>query len=357
MSSLHHPHSSTQHQPTSPPNASTPNIPPSLLKHKIISLPPSAYYIPNFLTPSEESRLLSHINAQPVPKWRVLSRRRLQAWPSELSKGNVLVKEKARGLPEWLGSLCVERILGVGVEPVQYGGDNHLSENQYAENLLLHHKEARDGSREEPASLPPPSHETQHIFHTSPHRAPNHCLINEYTPGQGIMPHEDGGAYYPVVCTITLGSHGILDLYPKSPARSEDPKDEDNSHDNVDSYGIGNGRAGGGDTQRRRGLRHRILYEPRSLLITTEELYTDYLHGIAEVTMDTDIGPPPPLPASSSSPSSGGTAGIANWDLLGDQAFWVQNGGKAERGTRVSLTLRDVLKVKEVSLGGLGKVR
>ena len=286
----------------------------------------------------------------------------------------MLVKEKGKGLPGWLNG-CIERILGVAVkEPLQYGGDavhrdrdggssdNQPLEGQHAENALLHHEEDDDALKEEPASsLPLQSQGMRHIFHNSPHRAPNHCLVNEYTPGQGIMPHEDGGAYYPVVCTITLGSHGVLDLYPKTPARSDDHNHED-IHDNGNSYiGGGSGQAGDGrDTPRRGFPQYRILYEPRSLLITTEELYTDYLHGIAESTVDTDVGPsssssPSSPGASSASSSSGGITGIANWDLLGDQAFWVKNGGKAERGTRVSLTFRDVLKVKEVRFGGIGR--
>lgn len=30
----------------------------------------------------------------------------------------------------------------------------------------------------------------QHMFADSPHRRPNHVLINEYPPGVGIMPHK-----------------------------------------------------------------------------------------------------------------------------------------------------------------------
>ncbi|XP_076463568.1 putative RNA/DNA demethylase ALKBH6 isoform X2 [Babylonia areolata] len=44
-------------------------------------------------------------------------------------------------------------------------------------------------------------------------KVPNHVLVNEYLPGQGIMPHEDGPAFYPTVSTITLGSHALLDFY------------------------------------------------------------------------------------------------------------------------------------------------
>ncbi|PVD26190.1 hypothetical protein C0Q70_13859 [Pomacea canaliculata] len=44
-------------------------------------------------------------------------------------------------------------------------------------------------------------------------KVPNHVLVNEYEPGQGIMPHEDGPAFYPTVSTISLGSHTLLDFY------------------------------------------------------------------------------------------------------------------------------------------------
>ncbi|KAG8143648.1 hypothetical protein E2320_000842, partial [Naja naja] len=44
-------------------------------------------------------------------------------------------------------------------------------------------------------------------------KAANHVLVNEYQPGQGIMPHEDGPLYYPTVTTINLGSHTLLDFY------------------------------------------------------------------------------------------------------------------------------------------------
>ena len=42
---------------------------------------------------------------------------------------------------------------------------------------------------------------------------PNHVLVNEYLPGQGIMPHTDGPAFFPMVSTVSLGSHTFLDLY------------------------------------------------------------------------------------------------------------------------------------------------
>lgn len=117
------------------------------------------------------------------------------------------------------------------------------------------------------------------------------------------MPHKDGSAYHPVVCTVSLGSTLVLDIY----ATNEDGTRETDP-------------------------RFRILQEPRSLLITTDELYTDYLHGIAEVHEDVNLGPDT----------------VSNWDLLRSPYSIVD--GRNQRSTRTSLTYRDVKKV--VKLGG-----
>ena len=75
----------------------------------------------------------------------------------------------------------------------------------------------------------------------------------------------------------------------------------------------------------------RILQEPRSLLITTESLYTDYLHGIANVSEDVGLSPD----------------GVANWSLLRDPGALTD--GLNVRGVRTSLTYRDVLRVSKAS--------
>lgn len=158
-------------------------------------------------------------------------------------------------------------------------------------------------------SIPAQEAAPDHIFEASPHRRPNHVLINEYPPGVGIMPHKDGSAYYPVVCTVSLGASLCLNLY-----RSRD----DGAIDSDVAW--------------------RILQEPRSLLITTEDLYTDYLHGIADVDEDIDLNQ--------------GT--IVNWPLL--RASEVFSNGRNARETRTSLTYRDVLQVSNIG-GKLGLFR
>ena len=64
-------------------------------------------------------------------------------------------------------------------------------------------------------------------------KGPNHVLVNEYLPGQGIMPHTDGPLFHPTIATVlrfyspvqtkktrcltfvkvTLGSHSVLRLH------------------------------------------------------------------------------------------------------------------------------------------------
>ncbi|KAH6896559.1 hypothetical protein B0T10DRAFT_556434 [Thelonectria olida] len=234
------------------------SLPPSLDHARITTLPESAYYIPNFISEGEERMILDKIASAPRPRWKHLTRRRLQTWPSDLVNNKLLDAP----LPAWLGVPVINRLLSIPVQDSQPG----------------------------------------HIFNASPHETPNHVLINEYPPGIGIMPHKDGAAYWPVVCTVSLGASLCLNLY-----RSKD----DGALDPEPAW--------------------RILQEPRSLLITTDQLYTDYLHGIADIEQDVDL--------------SADT--IANWPLLGDVGAFAD--GLNIRQTRTSLTYRDVLQVSKAA--------
>jgi alkylated DNA repair protein alkB family protein 6 len=155
------------------------------------------------------------------------------------------------------------------------------------------------------------------VFEGAPHGI-NHCLINEYLPGQGIMPHEDGDAYFPVVATVSLGGSLVLDVTEKRKAGSD-----------LESAAL------------EEPQRWRILQEPRSLLLTTGSAYTDTLHGIAEVSEDSDLTPET----------------VSNWSLLGDHAVIEASGGCNKRTDRVSLTYRDVKKVSNVASKLFGKTR
>ena len=139
------------------------------------------------------------------------------------------------------------------------------------------------------------------------------------------MPHEDGDAYAAVVATVSLGAALCLDVLPLR------------SRDDVCGDGIEQGQDEEGYK-----LPTRIFQEPRSLLITTGRAYRELMHGISSIEVDERLG----------------EESVANWSLLGDREGVLQKGGRNVRGTRVSLTYRDVLKVSTAAsriFGGLVK--
>ncbi|KAF4121219.1 alkylated DNA repair protein alkB-like protein 6 [Geosmithia morbida] len=229
----------------------TVQLPTSLEHARVRGLPPALFYIPDFISEEEERILLDKVAAVPRPRWKHLTHRRLQAWPSELVQNRLLDSP----LPTWLEDPVITRLRSIPVSD--------------------------DAS-------------TTHLFEDSPHGRPNHVLINEYSPG-------DGAAYWPVVCTVSLGASLCLNLY-----RSK----EDGAMEPEPAW--------------------RILQEPRSLLITTQDLYTDYLHGISDADEDTGLG----------------QDAIVNWSLLRSPETFAN--GRNVRETRTSLTYRDVLKVSKV---------
>ncbi len=74
------------------------------------------------------------------------------------------------------------------------------------------------------------------------------------------QPHEDGPAYHPIVATVSLGSHAVFHYYRYTPEENGDePMTNGRTIDNTPALSV--------------------LLEPRSVIITTEVLYREYLHG------------------------------------------------------------------------------
>ncbi|ODA80050.1 hypothetical protein RJ55_03008 [Drechmeria coniospora] len=213
------------------------SLPPSLEQARIQGLPSTAYYIPNFISEEEEDSILAKVASAPKPRWKQLTHRRLQAWPSELVRDRLLHAP----LPSWLRDPVVPRL----------------------------------------QSLPLSDSNPADIFEGSPHRGPNHVLINEYPPGIGIMPHKLSARIW------WRDDPSCLQMLP--------------------------------------GM---LIRQPRSLLITTECLYTDYLHGIADIDEDVNLS---------------AEGGVVNWPLLRDPDAHAD--GRNVRKLRTSLTFRDVVKV------------
>ncbi|KAK9502294.1 hypothetical protein O3M35_011092 [Rhynocoris fuscipes] len=120
--------------------------------------PPSIFYIPNFVTESEEEYIINRVNTAPKPKWTQLRNRRLQNWGGIPHPNGMIVEE----IPQWL-KLFLNKV----------------------DDLKLYEK----GNLKA-----------------------NHVLVNEYLPGQGIMAHVDGPLFYPTIITISCGSHTILNF-------------------------------------------------------------------------------------------------------------------------------------------------
>ncbi|XP_035637739.1 alpha-ketoglutarate-dependent dioxygenase alkB homolog 6 isoform X1 [Oncorhynchus keta] len=220
-----------------------------LERYVVKDAPPTVYYIPDFITEDEESQLLQQVYKAPKTKWTQLSNRRLQNWGG-LPRPKGMLGEK---LPDWLLKYC-ERISALGA----FAG-----------------------------------------------KTANHVLVNEYKPGEGIMPHEDGPLYHPTVTTISLGSHTLLDFYRPISTQELDEVPQ---------------------TEESRYLLS-LLVRPRSLLILQDDMYERLLHGIQGTHHDSL------------------TERVANLLTTG-----VLPGATLTRGTRVSLTVRHVPIVMRANL-------
>ncbi|XP_054710568.1 alpha-ketoglutarate-dependent dioxygenase alkB homolog 6-like [Uloborus diversus] len=212
-------------------------------KYKVKNLPNSAYYIPNFISSSEENFLLEKIYSAPKPKWKTLSNRRLQNWGG-LPHPKGMIQEE---LPKWLCNV-IDKISDLNI----FG-----------------------------------------------EKVPNHVLVNEYLPGQGIMPHEDGPLFYPTIATVNIGSHTVLDYYEK-----------------INTEECSEAKLETGHNKKHIGS---LLLERCSLLLVQDNLYQEYLHGIQERTVDSI------------------TENIKNLDSVS-----ADEGQELNRDSRISLTIRHV---------------
>ncbi|KAH9294698.1 hypothetical protein KI387_038286, partial [Taxus chinensis] len=184
------------------------------------------------------------INAVPMPKWKTLKNRRLQNWGGVVHEKGLL----PQALPSWLSTIT-QRIT--------------------------------DWTRLFPSPI-------------------NHVLINEYLPGQGIMPHQDGPAYFPVVAILSLGSPAVMCFTPHPKLISStdnetsssdqaactlNPSPLTSSHDGNYEHQIKSDRSEEDVSDQDKHKVFSVALMPGSLLIFKDTAYNDYLHGIEECTV------------------------------------------------------------------------
>ena len=114
----------------------------------------------DWCTPAEEAHFLGRVyrpSGAVGDPWALVSGRRVQAHGGEVHEKGMI----ARPLPDWLGKLLksVRETCG---------------DDAFPANVQL-----------------------------------NHALVNEYEPGGGIMPHQDGPLYFPAVAIASLGEYAF----------------------------------------------------------------------------------------------------------------------------------------------------
>lgn len=283
-------------------------------------LPAAAYYLPSFITAREEADIIAAISAAPARRWVHLARRRLQTYPCPITEKGTLVVSSAQDLqlPVWMEGV-LERLSRVRLP----GGRGVFAEEKSSSGA--EHERGGEGGKGR----------IDGVGDATAARRPNHCLVNEYRPGQGINMHEDGPAYISVVATVTLGSYGVLDIVHK-----------DRRHASS-SFAPAAGAA---------AAPWRILQERRSLLISTADVYTQCLHGIESTERDVDLF----------GRQDDAEKRVVNAELLGaggagsgrrssngsiiaeEEGGDTFDAGIGVRGTRLSLTFRFVRKTKTV---------
>lgn len=159
-----------------------------------------------------EAQLLAAVYTAPPARWVALRNRRLQVYGGTVTPRGLVGAEP---LPPWLAALAAA-LVAAGAFP-----------------------------RDAP---------------------PNHVLVNEYAPGQGILPHTDGPAYFPRTGTLSLGSAALMTLYAAG----------------GEGGGGGEREGGGGGGGGTRVPVAEVLLAPRSLVVFGGAAYARHLHGIGE---------------------------------------------------------------------------
>lgn len=145
------------------------------------------------------------------------------------------------------------------------------------------------------------------------------------------------------MATVSLGSHTILHYY----RYQEESGLQDDFNSSVESPPTMDSHSRPIDP--RPALS--ILLEPRSLVVTTDDLYRFHLHGIDDVATDHFLPHGPGTePLTDSEEATRETnpkcpidrISVANWTLLGDSDILntLREGSSLKRSTRTSLTCR-----------------
>ncbi|KAA1098882.1 hypothetical protein PGTUg99_019660 [Puccinia graminis f. sp. tritici] len=163
--------------------------------HRIASPIPSIYLIRDFINPEEESYLSRRVdqvgNSNAVIRPDLSIAVRAGGWQ----------RVNGRRSMYWGGTMTPKGKL-VPQSPPSFMTNEWPQVFKRLEELeIFSSRPSSSAGPEEPPST------------SSDHLPPNHCLVNEYNPGDGILPHLDGPAYLPTVATISLDSDTVYEFH------------------------------------------------------------------------------------------------------------------------------------------------
>ena len=163
------------------------------------------------------------------------------------------------------------------------------------------------------------------------HAKPNHILVNWYsTAHSGILPHEDGPVYEPLVAILSLAAPAVL-RFAKKRSMDDTQAAPDQQEDEQQAAAVGEQQAAVPREARPHShdLIASVVCQPRSLLVFSGHAYTSCLHGILDQPVDHIDA-----------------ATTVNAEQAG-----LQLGQKLERASdRISLTVRRVLQQHSLAI-------
>ena len=208
------------------------------------------FHIPNFVSPAEEHELMRCVDGASAERWTHLRGRRLQSLGGVPKAPPEMMSREP--LPHWVQSIC-DALVTCGAFPVD--------------------------------------------------TPPNHVLLNEYQPGQGIDAHKDGPLYLDRVCILSLNSQCAFEFIDDEPVRKPLVA---------------------------------LLLPPRGVLVFTGDAYNKALHHVPAREED----------------DAAGLLRVDDGACNASTAREVSSGRQMlRRGRRVSLTVRHVLRSQQAADG------
>ena len=288
----------------------------------------SIFYVSEAISKEESVRLLQMVNKRPSSLGIEVVPETLAVWRT-LTSGQ-WTQLKARKLQQWGRMIRGSEDVSGPPDSSLKNADAIVKEEVAASNAAA---VAASKRSELPPWLASVASELVKCGIFTAEESPNHVLVNEYMPNGGILHHTDGPFYLPNVAILSLGGPMLITFRKRRVEMMES-----------DSH----------TTARRQRERdeYSVLLQPNSLLVFREDLYSHYLHGIADGCFFDEIDS---VTTDETDRGGGGDKGIASTVMtttdeqkkkenrcicLNKVEAMVQSGQRVERQARTSFTFR-----------------